>query len=146
GDYDRVSHLQSELAMPVEAVARLQDRRVCERVDFHDATVSTVVETSVGADRPVNPVDHSHAVTHEAAKTDEVEVERVVEARRGSARDLIRFDREPSALELAHEREQKLIAAAVRRRVELMEDGDVRRGTSRPQPGGLRASPAIGLS
>ena len=65
-DHDRIAQLEPELAMLVEAVRGLQDRRVGELlVDLHDPAVGAVVEAAIRADRPVDPVHHAHAVARE---------------------------------------------------------------------------------
>ncbi len=83
-DHDGIAELEAELAMLLEAVARLQDGRAREPVDLDDAQVGAVVEAAIDADRPVDAMDHPHAVAREAAQAREVEVEGVVEAARES--------------------------------------------------------------
>jgi hypothetical protein len=51
-------------------------------VDLDDATVAAVVETAVDGDRPVDALHHPAVVPGEAPQPAEIEVERVVEARR----------------------------------------------------------------
>src|SRR5512133_1068275 len=113
--------------MLLEDVTRLQDRRVRQRVDLDDAAIGAVVEAAVDAERAVDPVHHAHTPARETPQPAEVEVERVVETRRGPARERVQLDVQPATAELTDEREQELVAAAVRRRVELVEDRDVAR-------------------
>ena len=129
--------------MLVEAVARLDDRRVRQlAVDADDLAVGAVIEATVDADRSVDAVHHPHLVAREAPQPPEVEVEGVVETRGRPAREPVDLDRELAALQLPDECEQELVAAAVRRRPELVEDGQIGPLSSRAQPVGLGPAPA----
>ncbi len=131
-DHDRVSERDPELGVLLEAVARLQNRRVRKLgVDLGDPRIRPVVEAAVRADRPVDAMHQPAVVAREPPEPGEVEVERVEEARAGTSRDPVRLDRETAALELAHERAEELMAAAGGRRLELVEDSRGRRGARR---------------
>ncbi len=66
-DHDGVAQLDAELAVLLEAVLGLHDRRVRElAIDLGDARVGAVVEAAVDADRPVDAVHHASAVAREA--------------------------------------------------------------------------------
>src|SRR6266550_907445 len=142
-DHDRIAQLDPELAVLVEAVAKLQDGRVRKLVvDGGDLSIRPVVEASVHADRAVDTVHHAHPVADEAPQTREVEVEGVVEADRRAPGEAVDLDTEAPALEFAHEREQELVAAAVRGWTELVEDGQIGGTATRAQPVGLGSSAA----
>jgi hypothetical protein len=78
-------------------------------------------------------VHHPAVVPREAAEAPEVEVEGVEEAGRRLPRYAVPLDDEAALLEFGDERAQELVAAAARRRRELVEDGEVGASTSRPQ-------------
>ena len=88
-DQVRIDELDPERPVGVEAVPRLDDRRVRELgVDLGDPRVRSVVEAAVRRDRAVDAVDEADVVAREAAEAAEVEVERVEAGRRGvPARD-----------------------------------------------------------
>ena len=112
--------------MLLEAVARLQDRRVRERlVDPDDPPVGAVVEAAIDPDWTVDPVDHPGPIACEAPKPLEVEVEGVVETGRRVAGEPVHLHAEPPGLQLPDEGQQELVPSSVRRRVELVEDGEV---------------------
>ena len=116
----------SELKVFVEAEAGLQDGRVGKvTIDSSDLTVGSVVETSVHADRTIDPVHHAHAVADETPQTREVEIERVEEASACRARESVDLHNETAALQLTREREQELVPTAVRGRPEVVENGQI---------------------
>src|SRR6266508_1714274 len=117
-----------------EAELRLEDGRVGELVDRSDTAIGAVVEAAVDADRPVDTVHHAHLVAREPPQAAEVEVERVVEARRRPAREPVLLHGESTPFKLADEREQELVTAAVRRPVELVEHGDDAAEAARGDP------------
>src|SRR5262249_58067466 len=88
------------------------------------------VESAVDADRPVDAVNHPHPLPREPPEPREIEVERVEQASRCRPGESVLLDAGATNLQLANEGEQELVAAAVRRPVELVEDGDVRAGTA----------------
>ena len=58
-DHDRLPQLQPQLAMLLEAIAGLEDRRVRQlAVELEDVAVGAVVEAAVDADRPVHAMHH----------------------------------------------------------------------------------------
>ena len=134
--------------MRLEAEARLAHRRLRELgVHRRDPRVGAVVVAAVDADRPVDAVHHPDVVAGEPPQAVEVEVEGVEEAGARAAGDAVLLDVEAAAPELAFERAQELVAAAGRRRRELVEDGDVgasRAGRAhvelRPHPRGRRGA------
>jgi hypothetical protein len=79
-------------------------------------------------------MNHPHSLARKAPEPLKVEIERVVETGRRSSGEPVHFDVQTSALPIPDEREQKLIAASVRRWGELVKDGDVGATPSRPQP------------
>ena len=120
--------------MRVEAVARLDDRRVGELpVDRRDPLIGAVVEPAVRPDRTVDAVDEAHVVTGESAKAVEVEVERVEEADMVPAEILFTSTLSPRRSSSADERAQELVPAARRRRSELVEEREIRRPAPRPR-------------
>ena len=142
-NHDRIAQLEPELAMLVEAVAGLQDRRFRKVViDLDDAPVGAVVEAAVHADRAVDAVNHADAVAREATQPREVEVEGVEKAGACPPGETVDLHTETAALELAHEREQELVPAAVRRRPELVEDRQIGSPATRTQPVGLGSAAA----
>jgi hypothetical protein len=70
-------------------------------------------------------MNHPRSLASEASQAPEVEVERVVETGGRPSREPVHLDVQTSALPIPDEREQKLIAASVWRRRELVKDGDV---------------------
>ena len=125
-DDDRCDEVDALGRVLLEAVARLEDRRVGDlRVDALDPPVAAVVEAAIRADRPVDAVDHPHALAMEAAQAAEVEVERVEQAHGCSPRDAVPLDREPARLELAHEPPQELVATSGRWWRVVVEHGQV---------------------
>ena len=57
-DHDRLTQLEAELPVRLEAVVRLEDGRVGElAVDLHDPLVRAVVGAAVEADRPVDAMN-----------------------------------------------------------------------------------------
>ena len=140
GDEPRIGEVDPESAMRFEAVPRLDDRRVRElAVDLGDPRVGSVVEATVGPDRPVDAMDEAHVVAGESAEAAEVEVERVEEARRRPCRDAIELDGEAAPLELRDERAEELVPSARRRRCELVEEREV--GTRRVSGSGRGRPP-----
>jgi hypothetical protein len=137
-DHDRVPQLETERLVFREAVARLQDRRVRQRVDLHNAGVRAVVEPAIRSDRPVDAMHHAHTVAGETAQPPEIEVERVVEAARRVAGDTVDLDCKPPPTPFSDEREEELVAAAVRRGVKLVEDGHVAASRARARAVDLR--------
>ena len=126
-DEPRIDELDPERAVSVEAVPRLDDRRVRElRLICGDPRVGSVVEPAVRPDRAVDPVDEANVVAREPAQPAEVEVEGVEEAGRRPGRDAVDLDDEPPPLELSDERAQELVPAARRRRRELVEEREIR--------------------
>src|SRR4029079_4546524 len=121
---DRVEQVDAELVVLRAAELGLQDRDVGERVDRRDATVGAVVEATVDAERAVHATHHPAVRAPKTLEAVEVEVERVVEARRGVAGDAVPLDVDAAALKLADQSEQELVPPAVGRDAELMEDGD----------------------
>ena len=90
-DQMRLHELDAEIAVRVEAVPRLDDRRGRELgVDLGDALVGAVVEAAIRPDRAVHAVDEADVVARESAEAAEVEVERVDEADGGAAGDRVR--------------------------------------------------------
>ncbi len=141
-NHDRAPEIQAELAVPLERVPGLEDRRGRELgVDPRDPRVRAVVEAAVDPDRAVDAVHHPGAASGEAPEAREVEVERVEEARRCAARDAVELDLEPAAVQLAGQRPQKLVAAARRRRRELVEDREIRSSRTRADQVDLGAGP-----
>ena len=137
-DHDRIPKLEPELAVLLEAVPRLEDRRVRELVvDLDDPRVGPVVEAAVDADRAVDAMHHPRVRPGEPPQPSEVEVERVEEAGRGLARDPVQLDREPAAPELPDERTQELVAAAGGRRRELVEEREISPTPPGSEPVGL---------
>ncbi len=125
--------------MRVEAVARLDDRRIGQRVvDLRYPRIGPVVEAAVGGDRAVDPVDEPHVGAGEATEPTEVEVERVEQADIRAVRDAIQLDGESAPLELSEERAQELVTAAGRRRRELVEEREICTSSSGPQEIRLR--------
>ena len=104
-DEPRIDELEPERAVSVEAVARLDDRRVGETaVDLGDPGIGSVVEPAVCPDRAVDPVDEANVRASKPAQSAEVEVEGVEEAGRRPGRDAVYLDDEPSPFELSDER------------------------------------------
>ncbi len=66
-NHNRIAQLEAELAMLLQAVAGLQDRRVRQRVDLDDPAIGAVVEAAVDADRAVHAVHHPHSLADETA-------------------------------------------------------------------------------
>ena len=125
--------------MLLEAVAGLQDRRGGElAVDAENPRVRAVVEAAVDADGAVDPVDHPHALAGKASQSPKLEVERVEQTRARLAGEAVDLDLETAASPLLHEGQQELVAAAVGRRVEFVEDGKIRVTAARAEPVGLR--------
>ena len=95
-DDDRLAQLEAELTVLCERELRLEDRRGRQRgVDLGDPRVRAVVESPVGADRPVDAVHHPRPAAREAPKPPEVEVERVEEAHGRASGDRPDLDLEP---------------------------------------------------
>ena len=94
-------------------------------------TEGAVVETAVHPDGSVHPVHHPDTLVRKALQPGEVEVERVVEARGGPARETVHLDRNTATDELGPERKEELVPAAVRRLVELVKDREVPSAASR---------------
>ena len=138
-DHDGLDEPDPEVAVRVEAEARLQHGRVRELgVHRLDAPVGAVVEAAVDADRPVDAMHHPHVVASEAPQSREVEVERVEEAPRRRAGEPVLLDLQTAVAELAGQSAEELVAASRRRRRGLVEDGEVgalrraRRGSPAP--------------
>ena len=92
-NHDRITQLEPELPVLVEAVSRLQDRLVRElAVDARDPHVGAVVEASIDADRPVDAMHHAHAWSGKPPQPREVEVEGVVETCLRPCREPVRLD------------------------------------------------------
>src|SRR5262249_20250917 len=98
------------------------------------ASIGAVVESAVGADRPVDAVNHPHPLPREPPEPREIEVERVEQASRCRPGESVLLDADATNLQLANEGEQELVAAAVRRPVDFVEDGDVRAGPAGAEP------------
>jgi hypothetical protein len=142
-DHDRVGEPVAELLMLLEAVPRLEDRRVRElAVELGDARVRPVVEAAVDADRPVDPMHHPAVDAREALEAGEVEVERVEETGSRPAGQTVELYLDPARVELAVERAQELMSASGGRRRELVEERRVRAAAARGEPGRLRARAA----
>src|SRR5205823_318137 len=94
-------------------------------------------EARNGAD-PVYPANAARA-PREQLEPLEVEVERVEEDRARRRRDRVRLDADAASFELAHDRPQRLIPAAGRRRTELMEERDV--GSAEPTEARIALDP-----
>jgi hypothetical protein len=124
-DDDRTAQLEAELLVLRKAELRLQDRDLRQRVDLRDAPVGAVVEAAVHADGAIDAMHHPHIGAGKSPQALEVEVERVVETRRRLTRERVRLDLQAAALQLADERDQELVPASIRRRMELVEHGDV---------------------
>ena len=79
-DHDRIPELEPQLAVHLEAVPRLEHRRIRQRmVQRDDLPVGAVVEPAVDADRAVDAMHKPAIATGEAAQASGVEVERVEE-------------------------------------------------------------------
>jgi hypothetical protein len=142
-NHDRMVQVKPELTVLVQAEARLQNGRVSEvTIDSGDPTVGSVVETSVHADRTIDPVHHADAVADETPQTREVEIERVEKAGVCPARESVDLHDETAALQLPRERKQELVPAAVRRRPEVVENGQIGGSATRTQPIGFGSTAA----
>ena len=114
-DDDRLDEPKPELAVLLEAVARLEHRRVGELlVHRGDPSIGAVVEAPVDADRPVHAVHQPAVRAHEPPQPSQVEVERVEETRRGASGDPVQLDHEPALSSSRDERTEELVAAAGR--------------------------------
>ena len=121
--------------MLLEAVARLEDSRVGQRVvDRRDPAIAAVVEAAVGPDRPVDAVHHRGVAPGEPPKPHEVEVERVEEACGRLRREAVALDLDPTLAELADERTKELMPSTRRWWRELVEERKIRPSTARPKP------------
>ncbi len=139
-DDDGVAELEAELAVLLEAVARLEDGRVRQlAVQLHEPRVGAVVETAIGADRTVHTVDQPALVACEASESREVEVEGVEETGGRAAGHPVLLDVETTALELESKRPQELMASAGRRRLEVVEEREIGPAPTRGEPVGLGA-------
>ena len=119
--------LEPELAMLLEAVARLKDvASARSAIDCGDPLIGPVVEAAIDTDRPVDTLHHAHAVRVRTARSREKSKLKELNRQADVPPDS-RFAStvQAAALEFADEREQELVAAAVRRRPEVMEDSDV---------------------
>ena len=134
-DDRRLAELEPELAMLLEAVARLQDGRLGE-LGIHrcDRAIGAVVEAAVHADRPVHAMHHAAAGAREAPQPLRIEVERVEETGRRPGRETVQLDHEPATFELAEERPQELVTAAGWRWRELVEEREVGTPATRAEP------------
>src|SRR5262249_58613888 len=121
----------------------VQDGGVRNGVDLDDATVGAVVEAAVHADRPVDAVHHPDAFVCETAEAREIEVEGVVEARRRSPGEAVDLNLEATSCELAAQREQKMISAAVRRHGEIVKECDVAARPPGARQVGLPTGPSL---
>ena len=136
-DHDRVGQLVPELAMALEAVPRLEDGRVRELpVQLGDPRIGAVVEAAVDPDRPVDAMHHPAVGAREAPQAREVEVERVEEARARPPGHAVGLDLETARAELTEKRSQELVPASRRRRLELMEEGEIGTSATRRDPDG----------
>ena len=95
-DDDGLDESKPELAVLLEAVARLEDRRVGELlVHRGNPSIGAVVESPVDADRPIHAVHQTAVRAHEPTKTSQVEVEGVEQTRRGASGDPIHLHASP---------------------------------------------------
>ncbi len=139
-DHDRLPQLQPQLAMLLEAIAGLEDRRGRQlAVELVDVAIGTVVEASVDANRAVHAMHHPATRAGEAAQSAIVEIERVEEADGRLAGDAVHFDLEAPPAKLAHQPGEKLIATPGGRRCEVVEDGEIGAAATGRQAGDLGA-------
>src|SRR5437764_411194 len=101
--------------MSLEAVARLEDRRVGKRVvDLEDALIRAVVEAAIRANWAVDAMYEPAARSRKPLQPRKVEVERVEQADGGCARDAVHLDVESAPAKLARQRAQELASSTGR--------------------------------
>ena len=131
----RLAELETELAVLLEAVPRLEDRRLGE-LGVHRSDRRSV-PSSKPRYTPIGPSTRCTMRQSERAKRRSrcgVEVERVEETGRRLGGDPVQLDLEPRCSSSATKRTQELMTAAGRRRRELVEEREVGSSATRAEP------------
>ena len=125
-DYHRVWEFHAKLKMLFKAIAGLKNGLFRNLLtDSMNTFVHTIISSTINIDGSIHTMDIQHRITFHPQKPLFSEIERIEQAGAGGAGNRIILNPQAARFRLPQKRPQELMSPTRRRRLELVEDGQV---------------------